>query len=63
MQGMKTQLIHLSTLLRLLDSGFCNYLGMWINSDHLLVFIDTYIDTPKSPKTPFKHTVVYAEQC
>ncbi|KYO47774.1 TBC1 domain family member 15 isoform X2 [Alligator mississippiensis] len=26
MQGMKTQLIHLSTLLRLLDSGFCNYL-------------------------------------
>uniref|UniRef100_A0A8C5SFJ8 TBC1 domain family member 15 n=1 Tax=Laticauda laticaudata TaxID=8630 RepID=A0A8C5SFJ8_LATLA len=26
MQGMKTQLIQLSTLLRLLDSGFCNYL-------------------------------------
>ncbi|XP_061495714.1 TBC1 domain family member 15 [Rhineura floridana] len=26
MQGMKTQLIHLSTLLRLLDSGFCSYL-------------------------------------
>lgn len=27
MQGMKTQLIQLSTLLRLLDSGFCSYLG------------------------------------
>ncbi|KAM5289283.1 TBC1 domain family member 15 isoform 4-T4 [Ctenodactylus gundi] len=26
MQGMKTQLIQLSTLLRLLDSGFCSYL-------------------------------------
>uniref|UniRef100_Q6DEX7 TBC1 domain family member 15 n=1 Tax=Xenopus tropicalis TaxID=8364 RepID=Q6DEX7_XENTR len=26
MQGMKTQLVHLSTLLRLLDSGFCSYL-------------------------------------
>ncbi|EMP40459.1 TBC1 domain family member 15 [Chelonia mydas] len=28
MQGMKTQLIQLSTLLRLLDSGFCNYLDL-----------------------------------
>ncbi|PIO28141.1 hypothetical protein AB205_0212710, partial [Aquarana catesbeiana] len=26
MQGMKTQLVQLSTLLRLLDSGFCSYL-------------------------------------
>lgn len=30
MQGMKTQLIQLSTLLRLLDSGFCSYLGRCI---------------------------------
>lgn len=28
MQGMKTQLIQLSTLLRLLDLAFWNYLGM-----------------------------------
>ncbi|KAG8439694.1 hypothetical protein GDO86_005750 [Hymenochirus boettgeri] len=27
MQGMKMQLVQLSTLLRLLDSGFCSYLG------------------------------------
>jgi len=29
MQGMKTQLIQLSTLLRLLDLSFWNYLGTW----------------------------------
>lgn len=30
MQGMKTQLIQLSTLLRLLDLAFWNYLGTWL---------------------------------
>lgn len=29
MQGMKTQLIQLGTLLRLLDPTFWNYLGIW----------------------------------
>lgn len=33
MQGMKTQLIQLSSLLRLLDLAFWNYLGMkWASS-------------------------------
>jgi len=32
MQGMKTQLIQLGTLLRLLDLAFWNYLGMMMMS-------------------------------
>lgn len=35
MQGMKTQLIQLSTLLRLLDLAFWNYLGMKVSAHQL----------------------------
>lgn len=35
MQGMKTQLIQLSTLLRLLDLAFWNYLGMMVFAHRL----------------------------
>lgn len=37
MQGMKTQLIQLSTLLRLLDLAFWNYLGKKVYEGQLLV--------------------------
>lgn len=40
MQGMKTQLIQLSTLLRLLDSGFCTYLGLYNSSVQHTLFMD-----------------------
>lgn len=41
MQGMKTQLIQLSALLRLLDSGFCSYLGMYKTSKLVFLYSDS----------------------